>query len=79
MAKPKTTPTPKRPPGRPRNETPPPGVTGFRLPAELVARLDARVALLNARAPDGFKTNRNALVAALLRDGLDRAEKPEAS
>lgn len=80
MARPKTPartapPSPeKRPRGRPPRAAPPGVVTGFRLPPELLERLDARVETLNARAPDGYKTNRNALVASLLRDGLDRAE-----
>lgn len=48
-------------------------VTGFRIPQDVLDALDAHVEQLNAKAPPGFSTTRNAVVVEILR----AATKPE--
>lgn len=89
MAKPRNTPkrasakpvaseaAPKRRPGRPANPNTQklPPVTGLRIPAELLARVDAHVEARNAElAGEGLTTNRTAVVIRLLREALDARE-----
>lgn len=75
-------PAPKPPPpsakkraGRPRNAVPPPPVTGFRVPLELLERLDV---VVERRAAElerlGGSTSRNALVVAAIREFCEREE-----
>ncbi len=65
----------KRPVGRPRREEPRPSVTGFRVPAELLVRLDAIVARRAAElARLGGSPSRNALVVAALTEFCEREE-----
>lgn len=61
--------------GRPKGATPPIGVTGFRIPPELLARLDADVAARNAElASIGATVNRTSVMVAALTEYCDRRE-----
>lgn len=61
--------------GRPKGATPPPPVTGFRVPKELLDRLDA-IAQRRERelAHLGANVSRNAIVVAALTEFCDREE-----
>lgn len=70
---PKKTSAPKKPRGRPRGETPPPPVTGVRIPAEVLVALDAIVERrAAAMAPQGGTTSRNAIIVTALREFIER-------
>ena len=74
-AKPPPSSTTKRPVGRPRREDPRPSVTGLRIPAELLERLDAILARRAAElARLGGSPSRNALIVAALAEFCDREE-----
>lgn len=73
MPKTTTKKAPAKPLGRPKGDTPPPPVTGVRIPIELLAALDALAAKrTEALAPQGGSVSRNALIVAMLRDGVAR-------
>lgn len=68
---------PKRRAGRPANPNtqPLPPVTGLRIPAELLERIDAFVETRNRElASEGLSTTRTAAVIRLLREALDARE-----
>lgn len=57
-----------KPLGRPRGETPPPPVTGVRIPLDVLEALDAIAAKRSASlASQGGSVSRNALIVAALR------------
>jgi len=65
----------KRGRGRPKGDVPPAPVTGFRVPAELLERVDRIVEARNKElAPIGAKVNRSAVVVAMITEGCERAE-----
>lgn len=83
MARTKTTPKTGAKTGAKTNDHKLP-VTGFRIPQDILDGLDAYVERLNASAPEGFSTNRNAIVVKILRDAVNAAnaelppeDKPE--
>lgn len=69
MAKPKTAGRPARP-----NKPARPNITGLRIPADVIARLDALAEQLTARPGQVGAVSRNAVVLLLLREGLDAHE-----
>jgi hypothetical protein len=76
-----STPQPaRRGPGRPKGANPSTPVTGFRIPLELLARLDAIAARRNAElASRGATTSRNAVMVNVLTEFCDREEAAEAA
>jgi len=60
--------------GRPRGETPQPSVTGIRIPAEFVEKLDAWAAEENAKKGAISRTTRSSIVLGLIKDALEARE-----
>lgn len=76
---PAPTSAPRRGPGRPKGANPSTPVTGFRIPIELLARLDAITERRNAAlAAQGATTSRNAVMVQVLSEFCDREEAAHA-
>ena len=69
MSKPKAKPAPVRPRGRPPGETPPPGVTGVRIPPSELAAIDAWVDDLN-RTNTSMRATRSSVLLDVIRKAL---------
>lgn len=73
-------PAAKRSRGRPKGATAPVGITGFRIPPAVLARLDALVDQRNAElAAQGASVNRTSLLVAAIMEFCDRHEREAAT